>query len=324
MVMIDGRLDMALVPASFRADLYRLKKYLGADSVELASELDFRGRFPDCETGSMPPLGNLYGMDVFVDQALADDKEIAFNAGSHRELVRMKFADFQVSGEAGDHSARGKILHPLFFHTIFTNCCVRFSLLGSIRIVWRNALGKDMVPKKIFFTKGVGKHKERLTSFELALRDAGIAAQNLVRVSSIFPPNCKLIPRSQGLTYLSPGEVVFAVVAENSTHEPHRLLASSIGVAIPADRNTYGYLSEHHSFGETEDSAGDYAEELAAEMLATTLNVEFDSDRSWDEKKEIYRISNKIVRTANVTQSAVGDKRGLWTTVIASAVLIFD
>src|SRR6267142_2306601 len=138
-----------------------------------------------------------------------------------------------------------------------------------------------MVPKRIFFTKGVGKHRERLTSFELALRDAGIAAQNLVRVSSIFPPQCKLVPRSQGLKYLSPGEVVFSVVAENSTHEPHRL-------------------------------------------LATTLNVEFDPDRSWDEKKEIYRISNKIVRTANVTQSAVGDKRGLWTTVIASAVLIFD
>ena len=114
-------------------------------------------------------------------------------------------------------------------------------------------MGKDMVPKKIFFTKGVGKHRERLTSFELALRDAGIAAQNLVRVSSIFPPQCKLVPRSQGLKYLSPGEVVFAVVAENSTREPHRLLAASIGVAIPADRNTYGYLSEHHSFGETED-----------------------------------------------------------------------
>jgi len=146
-----------------------------------------------------------------------------------------------------------------------------------------------MVPKRIFFTKGVGKHRERLTSFELALRDAGIAAQNLVRVSSIFPPQCKLIARSQGLKYLHPGEVVFAVVAENSTHEPHRLLAASIGVAIPADRNTYGYLSEHHSFGETEDTAGEYAEELAAEMLATTLNVEFDPDRSWDEKKEIYR-----------------------------------
>ena len=185
-------------------------------------------------------------------------------------------------------------------------------------------MGKEMVPKRIFLTKGVGKHKERLTSFELALRDAGIAAQNLVRVSSIFPPNCKLISRKEGLKYLYPGEVTFSVVAENSTREPHRLMASSIGVAIPADRSTYGYLSEHHSFGESDDQAGDYAEELAAEMLATTLDVEFDPDRSWDEKKEIYRISNKIVRTANVTQSAVGDKRGRWTTVIAAAVLIFQ
>jgi arginine decarboxylase len=185
-------------------------------------------------------------------------------------------------------------------------------------------LAKDMVPKRIFLTKGVGKHRERLTSFELALRDAGIAAQNLVRVSSIFPPNCKLIPRKDGLAYLSPGEVTFAVVAENSTREPHRLTASSIGVAIPADRSTYGYLSEHHSFGETDDVAGDYAEELAAEMLATTLDVEFDADKSWDEKKEVYRLSNKIVRTANITQSAVGDKRGRWTTVIAAAILIFE
>ncbi len=185
-------------------------------------------------------------------------------------------------------------------------------------------MSKEMVPKRIFLTKGVGKHKERLTSFELALRDAGIAAQNLVRVSSIFPPHCKIIPRVQGLNYLHPGEVVFAVVAENSTREPHRLLAASIGLAIPADRSTYGYLSEHHSFGETEDAAGDYAEELAAEMLATTLNVEFDPNTSWDEKKQIYRLSNKIVRTMNITQSAVGDKRGLWTTVIASAIFVFE
>ena len=185
-------------------------------------------------------------------------------------------------------------------------------------------MGQNMIPKRIFLTKGNGKHKERLTSFELALRDAGIASQNLVRVSSIFPPHCKLISRNEGLKYLSPGEVVFAVVAENSTREPHRLIASSIGLAIPADRSTYGYLSEHHSFGEPDNVAGEYAEELAAEMLATTLNVEFDPDTSWDEKKEIYRISNKIVRTTNITQTAIGDKRGLWTTVIASAILIFD
>jgi arginine decarboxylase len=178
------------------------------------------------------------------------------------------------------------------------------------------------VPKKIFLTKGVGKHRERLSSFELALRSAGIASCNLVRVSSIFPPHCKLISRTEGLKLIRPGQVTFVVISENSTREPHRLIAASIGVALPADKSMYGYLSEHHSFGETEERAGEYAEELAAEMLATTLDVEFDPDLNWDEKKEIYRISNKIVRTMNITQSAVGDKRGLWSTVIAAAILI--
>jgi arginine decarboxylase len=174
----------------------------------------------------------------------------------------------------------------------------------------------------MFLTKGVGKHREKLTSFELALRNAGIAACNLVRVSSIFPPRCKMIPRAEGIKELQPGQVTFVVISENSTREPHRLIAASVGVALPADRNTFGYLSEHHSFGQTEELAGEYAEELAAEMLATTLGVEFDPDRSWDEKKEIYRISNKIVRTTEITQSAVGDKRGLWTTVLAASVLL--
>ena len=180
------------------------------------------------------------------------------------------------------------------------------------------------VAKKIFLTKGVGKHRERLSSFELALRNAGIAASNLVRVSSIFPPHCKLVSRTEGLKKLKAGQVNFVVLSENSTREPHRLLAASIGLALPADKSMYGYLSEHHSFGETEEKAGEYAEELAAEMLATTLDVEFDQDLNWDEKKEIYRISNKIVRTTNMTQSAVGDKRGLWTTVLTAAILLPD
>jgi arginine decarboxylase len=178
------------------------------------------------------------------------------------------------------------------------------------------------VPKRMFLTKGVGKHRERLTSFELALRSAGIASCNLVRVSSIFPPRCKMIPRTEGVQELRAGQVTFVVMSENSTREPHRLIAASVGVALPADRNTFGYLSEHHSFGQTEEIAGDYAEELAAEMLATTLGVEFSPEGSWDEKKEIYRISNKIVRTMNVTQSAIGDKRGLWTTVLAASILL--
>ncbi len=178
------------------------------------------------------------------------------------------------------------------------------------------------VPKELFFTKGVGKHREKLTSFELALRSAGIAACNLVRVSSIFPPGCKILSRRTGTRRLQPGQVTFVVMSENATQEPHRLVAATVGVAIPRDQELFGYLSEHHSFGENEKTAGDYAEDLAAEMLATTLGLDFDPDKSWDEKREVYRLSNKIVRTQNVTQTAVGNKHGLWTTVIAAAVIV--
>jgi arginine decarboxylase len=179
-----------------------------------------------------------------------------------------------------------------------------------------------MVPTKIFFTKGVGRHKERLQSFEAALRDAGIEKFNIVFVSSIFPPGCKIVSRTQGLAELKPGEVVFCVMARNETNEPNRLLAASIGLALPADPTHYGYLSEHHPFGETDQKAGEYAEDLAASMLASTLGVEFDSNQAWDEREQIYKVSGKIVKTTNNTQSAIADKNGLWTTVVAAAVFI--
>ncbi len=178
------------------------------------------------------------------------------------------------------------------------------------------------VPRYAFLTKGVGKHKEKLTSFEMALRNAKIAEYNLVKVSSIFPPNCKLIPRSQGLKKLKPGQIVHVVLSENSTNEPHRLVAASVGLAIPRESNYYGYLSEHHSFGQTDRIAGEYAEDLAAYMLATILGTPFDPDKSYDEQKDIWKISGHIVKTKNVTQSAIGDKRGLWTTVLAAVVLV--
>jgi arginine decarboxylase len=178
------------------------------------------------------------------------------------------------------------------------------------------------VPTRIFFSKGVGKHKEYLASFELALRSAGIEICNLVSVSSIFPVGCKVISRSQGLKLLKPGQITHCVMARNATNEPNRLIASSIGVAIPANRTMYGYLSEHHPYGETEKVAGDYAEDLAATMLATTLGVEFDAEKAWNEREQVYKMSGKIVRSFNVTQSAQGDKRGLWTTVIAVGILM--
>lgn len=179
-----------------------------------------------------------------------------------------------------------------------------------------------LVPNRIFFTKGVGVHKECLTSFELALRDAGIAPYNLVTVSSIYPPGCKRISRDEGLKLMTPGQIIFTVMSRNNTNEPGRMLAASVGCAVPADPEQYGYLSEHHSYGETEAKAGDYAEDLAATMLANTLGIEFDPDTAWDEREQIFKMSGKIVRTQNITQSAQGNKDGLWTTVLASAVLI--
>jgi arginine decarboxylase len=178
------------------------------------------------------------------------------------------------------------------------------------------------VPSKIFFTKGVGRHKEYLASFELALRSAGVEICNLVTVSSIYPGGCKKISREEGLKELSPGQITFAVIARNSTNEPNRLIAASIGAALPADPTQYGYLSEHHPFGQTERVAGEYAEDLAATMLATTLGVDFNPDTDWSERENIYKMSGKIVRSFNITQSAEGDKNGLWTTVLAIGVLL--
>jgi arginine decarboxylase len=178
------------------------------------------------------------------------------------------------------------------------------------------------IPRSIFLTRGVGRHREKLSSFEMALRDCGIAQFNLVRVSSIYPPGCKFVKPDKGLKEMKAGQIVHVVISEAATDEPRRLIAAAVGVAIPRDPKQFGYLSEHHSYGQTRQKAGDYAEDLAAEMLATVLGVKFDPDKSWDEKREIWRISDKIVRTANTTQVALGDKDGRWTTVIAAAVLI--
>jgi len=178
------------------------------------------------------------------------------------------------------------------------------------------------VPKKLFFTKGVGVHKDKLASFELALRDAGIEKCNLVMVSSILPPKCRIVPRNEGIKLLKPGQITFCVMARNETNEANRLMSAAIGVAVPKDRANYGYLSEHHTFGEKGEIAGEYAEDLAATMLATTLGVPFDPETAWDERKQIYKASGNIFKTTHFVQSSEGNKKGLWTSVIAVAVFV--
>jgi arginine decarboxylase len=180
-----------------------------------------------------------------------------------------------------------------------------------------------LVPNKVFLTKGVGRHRYKLKSFEEALRKAGVAHQNLVPVSSIVPPKCKVISREKGLTMLVPGQICHCVLAKANTDEHERLIASSVGLAIPKDGSRWGYLSEVHNFGMNSKEAADMAEDLAAEMLGTTLGLEIDPDQAWSEKEQLYKTSGLIIRTSNITQTARGNK-GLWTTTVAMAIFLFD
>ena len=180
----------------------------------------------------------------------------------------------------------------------------------------------DLVAKKLFLTKGVGIADDKLTSFEFALRNAGISGTNIVLISSIFPPHAQLISRKEGLKLIKPGQILFTIYSRTQTNEPHRLISASVGVAQPKDRSKYGYLSEYDAYGQNEAKAGDYAEDIAAQMLASSLGIKFDLDKSWDEKRQQWTISGQIYKTKNITQSAKGDKNGKWTTVFAAAVLI--
>jgi len=181
-----------------------------------------------------------------------------------------------------------------------------------------------LIPSQIFLTRGLGRHREKLASFELALRDAGIAPYNLVKISSIFPPRCLLISRREGIRRLSPGQILHLVMSENATNEALRLISASVGVAVPNDTSRYGYLAEHHDFGKSEKDTGQHAEDLAAFMLATTLGRPFDLSQIWDENKSRYQIDEGlIVQTRNITRAARGES-GLWTTVVAAACCLTD
>ncbi len=184
-------------------------------------------------------------------------------------------------------------------------------------------MAEMFTPKAIFFCNGVGVHKDRLSSFELALRDAGVEKANLVTVSSIFPPHCKEISRKEGEKLIRPGQIVHCVMARQDTNEANRLIATSIGLARPADPNMYGYLSEHHSYGETSKVAGEYAEDLAATMLATTLGIDFDPEKAWNEREQVFKMNKTILKTRHIAQSAEGHAKGLWSTVVSLGVFIF-
>ncbi|WP_202319768.1 pyruvoyl-dependent arginine decarboxylase [Archaeoglobus neptunius] len=154
-----------------------------------------------------------------------------------------------------------------------------------------------LIPKKVFFVSGVGRHEDRLISFELALRDAGIERFNLVPVSSILPPGCEIVDKEEGLKKLFPGEIVFCVMARITSCDEGKEIFASIGAAVPDDRNANGYIAEHS--GEWYDGAEGYAKVLAEEMLKTQ--------------------GNKAAKTYGITAKGRVEK---CTTAVAAAVFV--
>ena len=177
------------------------------------------------------------------------------------------------------------------------------------------------VPRQAFFTTGIGRHKNKLQSFELALRDAGIERQNLVYVSSIFPPGAQIVSVQEGMRQLKPGQITYCVMARNATNEKERLVGSAVGMAFPADESHYGYVSEHTAFGAEQREIGDFAEDLASTMLATTLGIDFDPEKDYDERRQIYLMSGQIIdsRSAPCVTRGAAD---LWTTTLSAAVFV--
>lgn len=179
-----------------------------------------------------------------------------------------------------------------------------------------------MIPKKVFLTKGHGTHRHRLQSFELALREAGIAACNIVNVSSIVPPHCTLISREEGVSLLHPGEITYCVLSEVHTKDP-KTIGASVGLAIPESKDEYGYIAEYH---EPEGSVSDLkssVEELAILMLATTKGVtakKSGSNQVSDE--EIVDQFKDQMRTTSVADMVQHTDSNRWSTVVAVAVFI--
>ncbi len=178
-----------------------------------------------------------------------------------------------------------------------------------------------IVPSKVFLVRGQGRHKEKLVSFEQALRQAGIAPYNLVRVSSIYPPHCRYVAKAAGLKLLRPGQILFVVLSENATEDPAERITASIGMAVPDDPSRYGYLAEHSDNGKSARETAAHCEYLAAEMLATKLGEKLHSPGPAG-RGQSFRISNGLsLKTRSVTQAARGVS-GVWTTVVAAAVLV--
>jgi arginine decarboxylase len=181
-----------------------------------------------------------------------------------------------------------------------------------------------LIPVQAYLTSGVGIHREELVAFELALRGAGIAAQNLVAVSSILPPDCELIPRAEGEQLLKPGQILHVVISREQTCEPHRILGAAIGIARPTDRSLHGFIAEYNSLEKTGPEIASHAEDLAVTMLASTLGVEIDEALGTRTRADALSIDGRVEHHDAICAATEGDADGRWTVVVAAAVFIME
>lgn len=181
-----------------------------------------------------------------------------------------------------------------------------------------------LVPVQAYLTRGVGVHREELVAFETALRDAGIAAQNLVEVSSILPPACELIERAEGEKRLIPGQILHVVMSREETREPHRAIGASIGIARPRDRAVHGFIAEYGGYGLDATHLGAHAEDLAATMLASTLGIAVDESLDSRTRARDLADSQQIDLTGSIVSTSLGDPDGRYTCVVAACVFLMD
>lgn len=188
-------------------------------------------------------------------------------------------------------------------------------------------MDRPVVPNRVFLTKGVGVGDHPLTSREMALTDAGVEKVNLLKASSIIPPHCPIISREEGREGLIMGQMTFAIMAEATTNEPHKLISAAIGIAKPEDEDEYGFFTEieqEQGFGKTAEKAGEEVRRLAIMNLALSWrDQDFKLEKEWRPDKKLYRIKNKNVHLSDMTESTRGHKDGLHTTVFVGAIFLF-
>lgn len=180
-----------------------------------------------------------------------------------------------------------------------------------------------LIPRRAFLTAGDGVHPEPLVAFELALRDAGIAAQNLVTVSSILPPGCPVLPRGEGERELTAGQILHVVMSRHQCQDPERLVGAGIGIARPQDPSRHGFVAEYAALDENEAQVGARSRDLAATMLGTSLGLGMDASTP-GERAEMLRRSGLVASTDSICRVARSDPRGRWTCVVACCVLLTD